>query len=136
MDYLDSKKLSIINEKVKLISSNVAYNNVLIHSNIKNLFLFEFNSRVDLLEKHLLNINEIFLNLIFGCQHLIMISLKLKLTMLKKDKSQVGVLNNYFRNFCDWRTTTPVFNFSGNGKYPIDKIHPQSVINPFSFGSE
>ena len=60
MDYLDSKILSKINKEVKLISSNIGNSNVLIHSDIKNLFLFEFNSRTDLLEKHLLNINEIF----------------------------------------------------------------------------
>jgi len=59
MDYLDSKILSTINEKVKLISGNIGNSNVLIHSDIKNFF-FEFNSRTDLLEKHLLNINEIF----------------------------------------------------------------------------
>jgi len=38
MDYLDSKILSTINEKVKLISGNIGNSNVLIHSDIKNFF--------------------------------------------------------------------------------------------------
>ena len=136
MGFLDSKILSTINEKVKLISGNIGNSNVLIHSDIKNLFLFEFNSRTDLLEKHLLNINEIFSEFNIWMPTFNYDFNKTGIYDVKKDKSQVGILNDYFRSFCDWRTTTPVFNFCGKGKYPIDKIHPQCVINPFSFGSE
>ena len=136
MNYLDSKELLKINQEVRLISDNIGYKNVLIHSEIRNLFLFKFNSKTDILEKHLRNINDIFSEFNIWMPTFNYDFTKTGVYNIKDDKSQVGVLSDYFRSFCDWRTTTPVFNFCGNGEYPIDKIHSKHIINPFSHGSE
>lgn len=136
MNVVDKRLLSSINEEVKTIINKIGNNNVLIHSDIKHLFLFEFNSKNDLLEKHLKNINEIFSNFNIWMPTFNYDFTKTGVYNLEKDKSQVGVLNDYFRYVCDWRTTTPVFNFCGNGKYPINKIHSEEKINPFWYGSE
>jgi aminoglycoside N3'-acetyltransferase len=136
LNYLDSKILFKTNQEIKLISNNLGDRNVLIHSDIKNLFLFKFKSKTDLLEKHFRNINEIFSKFNIWMPTFNYDFTKTSSYNLNKDKSQVGVLNDYFRNICDWRTTTPVFNFCGNGKYPIEKIYPNCVIKPFSYGSE
>jgi aminoglycoside N3'-acetyltransferase len=136
MDYLDSKILFEINKKIKLVSNNIGNCNVLVHSDIRNLFLFKFNSKNDLLEKHLRNINDIFSEFNVWMPTFNYDFTKTGSYNIEKDNSQIGVLNDYFRDFCDWRTTTPVFNFCGNGYYPIEKIHPNCVVSPFSYGSE
>lgn len=136
MNHLEPKLLSKINQNVKLISSNLGYDNVLIHSDLKNLFLFPFKSKVDYLNNHLKNINNIFSEFNIWMPTFNYDFTNTGIYDVINDESQIGVLNNYFMNFCDWRTTTPVFNFAGNGKYPINEIHTGSSINPFSFGSE
>ena len=136
MDHLDPKILFKVNLEVKLIADNLGYNNVLIHSDIKNLFLFEFKSKSDFLEKHLRNINDIFYEFNIWMPSFNYDFTKTGIYNVKEDKCQVGVLNNYYRSSCDWRTTTPVFNFYGTGKYPINKIHSENNINPFLYGSE
>lgn len=133
---LDSKTLSKINHNVKLNSSNLGNNNFLIHSDIKNLFLFDFKSKKDYLSKHLNNIYDIFSEFNIWMPTFNYDFTKSGVYNTKEDRSQIGILNDYFRNFCEWRTTTPVFNFSGNGKYPINKIQSGDIINPFEFGSE
>ena len=136
MKLLNPDILHNVNEEVKKIADKIGDNNILIHSDIKTLFLFEFNSKTDLLEKHFRNINEIFSDFNIWMPTFNYDFIKTGVYNLEKDKSQVGVLNDYFRSVCDWRTTTPVFNFCGNGKYPINKIHSKETINPFSYGSE
>ena len=136
MEYLDSQTLSKINKKVKLVANNFGYKNVLIHSDIKYLFLFEFKSKTDLLKKHMRNINDIFSGFNIWMPTFNYDFTRTGVYDIDGDISQVGILNNYFRNFCDWRTTTPVFNFSGNGKYPIKNIYSEQIINPFYYGSE
>lgn len=136
MDYLDSKILLKINQEIKLASKKIGNNNVLIHTDVRNLLLFEFNSRIDFLTKHLQNLNDI-----FSEYNIWMPTFNYDYTEsgtynIQDDKSQVGILNDYFRSISDWRTTTPVFNFCGNGKYPINKIYPKCIINPFWYGSE
>ena len=136
MIFLAPELLKTVNEDVKAIAKKIGENNVLIHSDIKNLFLFEFSSKYDLLNKHLRNIFEIFSDFNIWMPTFNYDFTKTQLYNLEKDKSQVGVLNDYFRSVCDWRTTTPVFNFCGNGKYPIKKIQSEAIIDPFSYGSE
>ena len=136
MIYLDSGLLIKINEQVKSIANKIGHNNVLIHSDIKNLFLFEFNSKNELIEKHFKNISEMFSDFNIWMPTFNYNFTKTGVYNVGKDESQVGVLNDYFRTVCEWRTTTPVFNFCGNGNYPIDEIYPFKEINPFSNGSE
>ena len=136
MNLVDKRMLSSINEEVKTIVNKIGNNNVLIHSDIKHLFLFEFNSKIDLLEKHLKNINEIFSNYNIWMPTFNYDFTKTGVYDLNKDKSQVGALSNYYKTICDWRTTTPVFNFCGNGNYPIDEIHFNENVDPFSYRSE
>lgn len=136
MIFLAPQLLKTVNEDVKIIAKKIGENNVLIHSDIKYLFLFEFSSKFDLLDKHLRNISEIFSDFNIWMPTFNYDFTKTQLYDLEKDKSQVGVLNDYFRTICDWRTTTPVFNFCGNGKYPINKIHSKENVDPFSYGSE
>ena len=133
---IDKELLNSINQEVKLISNNIGNGNVIIHSDIKFLFLFEFESKTDLLKKHLRNINYIFSEFNIWMPVFNYGFTKTGIYNIDKDKSQVGVLNDYFRNFCDWRTTTPVFNFCGNGKYPINEIVEECTLNPFSYGLE
>lgn len=136
MILLAPELLKTVNEDVKTIAKKIGENNVLIHSDIKNLFLFEFSSKFDLLDKHLRNIFEIFSGFNIWMPTFNYDFTKSGVYDTKLDKSQVGVLNDYFRTVCDWRTTTPVFNFCGNGKYPIKKIQSEEKIDPFSYGSE
>ena len=74
MILIDKRLLSSINYEVKRIVNEIRNNNILIHSDIKHLFLFEFNSKTDLLEKHMININEIFSNFNIWMPTLTMIS--------------------------------------------------------------
>ena len=136
MQYIDSSTFLKINKKVKSVSRKLGGEHVLIHSDIKNLFLFKFKSKIDLLEKHMNNINNIFSEFNIWMPTFNYDFTKTGLYNVNEDICQVGHLNNYFRKFCHWRTTTPVFNFSGMGKYPIENIKSGLVINPFSFGSE
>lgn len=49
---------------------------------------------------------------------------------LKEDISQVGTLSEYFRQeIASWRSSTPVFSFSGTGVMPQQELG--SVIDPF-----
>lgn len=136
MKLINPDTLYNVNEEVKKIANKIGDNNILIHSDIKTLFLFEFNSKTDLLEKHFRNVNEIFSNYNIWMPTFNYDFTKTGVYDLNKDKSQVGVLSNYYKTICDWRTTTPVFNFCGNGKYPINKIHSNETIDPFSYRSE
>ena len=51
---------------------------------------------------------------------------------VRKDKSQVGPISEYFRtNSSEWRTSIPVFSFSGTGNLPITGIESKEQYDPF-----
>ena len=93
MELLNPKLLLKINQEVKLIANKIGYNNVLIHSEIKHLFFFEFNSKIDLLEKHLQNIKDVFPEFNIWMTSFNYDFTKTGIYNTKEDKSQVGVLN-------------------------------------------
>ena len=133
---IDSNILLEINENIKCKANILGANIVLIHSDISNLLLFDYESKNDYLNQHLQNLNYIFSEFDIWMPTFNYDFTKSGVYDTKLDKSQIGILNDYFRNFSEWRTTTPVFNFAGNGKYPIKKIESGDIINPFSYESE
>lgn len=58
---------------------------------------------------------------------------------VENDPSEVGLISERFRNRAAWRTTTPIFNFSGNGEKPETNLINGKEIDPFgpdsSFGT-
>lgn len=51
-----------------------------------------------------------------------------------RSKSQVGVYSEYYRNnIANWRSSVPIFSFSGTGKNP--PISTDNLIDPFGNGS-
>lgn len=56
---------------------------------------------------------------------------KSKLYNVQKDPSEVGLISEWFRRHSEWRTTTPIFNFAGTGKYPEPGRETKALIDPF-----
>lgn len=119
----------IKNELMKYISEN-GNSHILIHSDVLFGFKIKFENQAQFLELHCNELQE-------TCQSLdIMMPsfnydfCKGKPYDVKNDVSQVGVLSEYFRNSKSfWRSSTPVFNFSGTGTNPFPNI--VSEIDPF-----
>lgn len=54
---------------------------------------------------------------------------------VRKDVSEVGLISERFRQIAEWRTPTPIFNFSGNGVMPQIEISPDTLTDPFGSSS-
>jgi aminoglycoside N3'-acetyltransferase len=59
---------------------------------------------------------------------------KKKMFDVIKDKSQIGILNNYILSDSNWRSETPIFNFCGYNSLPFG--NDLSVFYPFRSGFE
>tara|TARA_B100000963_G_scaffold360524_1_gene391724 strand:+ start:12298 stop:13107 length:810 start_codon:yes stop_codon:yes gene_type:complete len=118
-------------KKIKLTLSGFNGENVLIHSDIFYGFkLSKFKSRNELLEDHFNFVKEISgeKNLVFPTFNYDF--LKNGVYSIDNDKSQVGVLSEYFRSQKSiFRTNEPVFNFSSSKK--LDFKRTDSLIDPF-----
>ena len=117
MRILEQKALSKINQEISQISNQLGKNNILIHSDIKKVNAFNFKDRYHYLDQHLNNIANIFSNFNIWMPVFNYDFAKTRNYDIENDISQVGILNDYFRLSAQWRTTTPIFNFAGNG-YP------------------
>lgn len=125
--------LQIKKDIEKFISLNGG-SHVLIHSDVLFGFKVKFENQEQFLNEHCLELINICapLDVIMPtfnydfCQG--------KSYNVEKDESQVGTLSEYFRkNFSTWRTSTPVFNFSGTGSPPI--TNEGNTIDPFDHSS-
>ena len=118
-------------KKIKLILSNFNGENVLVHSDIFHGFTpTNFKSQKDLLKEQINFVEEISgeKNLVFPTFNYDF--LKNGEYSIDNDKSQVGVLSEYFRSEKSiFRTNEPVFNFSSLKNLDFNRI--DSLIDPF-----
>ena len=118
-------------KKIKVILSNFNGENVLVHSDIFHGFSpTNFKFRKDLLNEQINFVEEISgeKNLIFPAFNYDF--LKNREYSIDNDKSQVGVLSEYFRSQKSlYRTNEPVFNFSSSKQ--LDFKRTDSLIDPF-----
>lgn len=127
-------KLSNSQINKQLLSSGE--NSISIHSDISKLLLFDFKNKQGYLNHHLNNLFEITEGFDLWMPSFNYDFLKTLIYEVGSDIIQVGILNSFFNQQSSWRTTTPVFNFCGNGYYPLPELKPDTVINPFSHFSE
>ncbi|MDA9676351.1 AAC(3) family N-acetyltransferase [Flavobacteriaceae bacterium] len=118
-------------KKIKVTLSGFSGKNVLVHSDIFNGFKSNnFKSRKELLKEQINFVEEISgeKNLVFPTFNYDF--LKNGTYSIDNDKSQVGVLSEYFRSQKSiFRTNEPVFNFSSSKKLDFKRI--DSLIDPF-----
>ena len=120
-------------EKIKRILNQQPSENLLIHSDIFHGFALPIPSKnpLELLTNHFKAIKEVTKgkNLIFPAFNYDF--LKKKSYNVNHDKSQVGVLSEYFRNsVATYRTTTPVFSFTSEKQ--LHYTNYSNLIDPFS----
>ena len=122
-------------KKIKLIISNFNGENVLVHSDIFHGFMpTNFKSQKELLKEQINFVEEISgeKNLVFPTFNYDF--LKNRTYSIDNDKSQVGVLSEYFRSQKSiFRTNEPVFNFSSSKKLKFKRI--DFLIDPFDNNS-
>lgn len=135
MSYIHSP-IYLNNSKINKELLSKGENNILIHSDISKLLLFEFKNKNAYLQLHLNNLYKITQGLNLWMPSFNYDFITTKIYDVKNDPIQTGVLNNYFYKNSHWRSTTPVFNFCGIGNYPISKLKQNQTINPFTFLSE
>jgi len=123
----------IKNELKEYISKN-GNSHILIHSDILFGFKIKFENQSQFIAQHYNELHE-------TCQSLDILMpsfnydfCKGKPYNVKNDESQVGSLSEYFRqNISSWRSSTPVFNFSGTGINPSPNLVKD--IDPFDDNS-
>lgn len=123
-----------IKTKVKKNVAKNGNNHILIHSDVLFGFKVSFESQQQHLNNHYKELED-------TCQSLDIIMPTFNYDFckgnnynIKEDKSQVGVLSDFFRtNIASWRSSTPVFNFSGTGKQPEQDL--DKIIDPFDENS-
>ena len=131
---IDEKILERINGKIINHLSNINPETLFVHTDISKLIIFDFIDKSNYLNLHLKNIKDFSIR-----SNLWMPTFNYDFTKslqfdVKKDLSQVGLLNNHFLKQSDWRTKTPVFSFCGTGVIPLKESI--NIYNPFDFGSE
>lgn len=121
----------------RYISEN-GNSHILIHSDILFGLKIKFENQENFLEEHYNELKAI-------CQPLKIIMPTFNYDFckgssynLKESESQLGTLSEYFRkNKATWRTSIPIFNFSGIGDCPLPnkygKIDPFDESSLFSF---
>ena len=120
-------------ESMNYISKN-GNSHILIHSDVLYGYKIKFENQTQFLTQHLIELKE-------TCQTLDILMptfnydfCKGKPFDINKDESQVGALSEYLRkNKSSWRSSTPVFNFSGTGINPLPIIG--SKVDPFDDSS-
>ncbi|MEO0075382.1 MAG: AAC(3) family N-acetyltransferase [candidate division WOR-3 bacterium] len=128
----------MVKENLKRYISENGNDHILIHSDILFGFKIPFVNHDFFLKEHYKELKAV-------CQPLKIIMpsfnydfCKGSIYNMKESESQVGSLSEYFRkNMATWRTSTPVFNFSGIGENPIlikyGKIDPFDKSSIFGF---
>jgi aminoglycoside 3-N-acetyltransferase len=124
----------MVKENLKRYISENGYSHILIHSDILFGFKIKFENHEIFLENHYKELETV-------CQPLKIIMPSFNYDFckgitynLKGSESQVGTLSEYFRkNRATWRTSIPVFNFSGIGDNPLPNKYGK--IDPFDESS-
>ena len=128
----------MIKDEVSRYISENGNSHILIHSDILFGFKIKFEGQQKFLEEHYQELEQV-------CQplDLVMPSFNYNFCQgtpynMKTSESQVGALSEYFRTSkADWRTSTPVFHFSGVGDNPLPdhygKIDPFDENSMFGF---
>lgn len=124
----------MLKENLKRYISENGTSHILIHSDILFGFKIKFENHDAFLEEHYEELEVL-------CQPLKIIMpsfnydfCKGSFFNIKNSESQVGTLSEFFRkNKATWRTSTPVFNFSGIGKNPLSIRYGE--IDPFDKSS-
>ncbi len=120
----------MIKEELKKYIAEYGNSHILIHSDILFGFKLKFENKKQFLQQHIEELMEI-------CSPLDIIMPSFNYDFckgvpydIKNTPSQVGTLSEYFRkNIATWRSSTPVFNFSGTGECPIPDNY--GTIDPF-----
>lgn len=135
-----SEKMLQLKKQIKeYINANKA-THILIHSDVLFGLKTKFESQSQFLDQHISELFDI-------CDPMDIIMptfnydfCKGKPYNLKTDPSQVGTLSEHFRlNYSKWRTSTPVFNFTGTGNNVIsitNNIDPFDEESVFGFLSK
>lgn len=122
--------IDLVRTKVAQLNGSVIY----IHSNIRNGFKWESKHKKAILE-------ESWQKLFYVCEGLDVWVPAFNYDYcttgkydIKNDKSQLGVLSDYFREeLAVWRTPVPVFSFAGTGTPP--ELKKEEIIDPFGRNS-
>lgn len=109
---------------------------LLIHADLMQGFKIPFLNRNDLLISHYNELKCLNDNLNIWMPTFNYDFLQNKVFDVQNSKSQVGVLSEYFRkNISEWRSSMPVFSFSGNGKNKSLGFN-DSIVDPFGKNSD
>jgi len=128
-----------LKNKIKKYISEKGNSHILIHSDVLFGFKIKFENKAQFLSQHFNELNDTCLSLDILMPTFNYDFCKGKPFNLKSDKSQVGALSEYFRlKLSSWRSSTPVFCFSGTGYDPSpniesDKIDPFDDTSQFGF---
>jgi len=107
---------------------------VLIHSDIMQGFDVPFTNRKSVLSSHINHLESLKTDLRIWMPAFNYDFCKGKDYEVNRAPSQVGILTEYFRkNIAAWRTSVPVFSFTGIGANPAISI--SGTIDPFGAGS-
>ncbi len=124
----------MVKEELRKYISKNGNSHILIHSDILFGFKIMFENQEVFFQEHMSELMKV-------CQPLKIIMPSFNYDFcrgipynMRKTESQVGTLSEYFRkNISTWRSSTPVFNFSGMGDNPITDNY--SMIDPFDENS-
>lgn len=124
----------MIKENIKNYINDSGSSHILIHSDLLFGFKTKFENQEQYIADHYRALKEV-------CQplHLIMPAFNYDFCKgipfkVNEEASQVGALTEYFRNnYSSWRSSMPVFNFSGTGENPISSQYGK--VDPFDENS-
>lgn len=124
----------MVRENIKRYISENGNTHILIHSDILFGLKIKFENQEIFLEEHYKELKAV-------CQPLKILMPSFNYDFckgspynIKESESQVGTLSEYFRkNKATWRTSIPVFNFSGLGDNPLPNKYGE--IDPFDESS-
>jgi aminoglycoside 3-N-acetyltransferase len=125
-----------IKTQIKNLLKDDAEAVLLIHSDLLQGFKIPFLNRNDFLISHYNELNDLHDNLNIWMPTFNYDFLKNGTFDIQKSKSQVGVLSEYFRgNISEWRSSMPVFSFSGFGKIKSFEFE-DTILDPFGDNSD
>lgn len=125
-----------IKSQIKNIIKGDAEATLLIHADLMQGFKIPFLNRNNFLVSHYNELKGLHDKLNIWMPAFNYEFLQNKIFDVKNSKSQVGVLSEYFReNISEWRSSMPVFSFSGNGNIPSFEFK-DSIVDPFGKNSD
>lgn len=123
-----------LKEKLQTKLIELGGRHILIHSDIMQGLQVPFFDRASILSSHSAAIKSLCTGIDIWMPAFNYEFCKGKEYDVNTTPSQVGVLTEYFRkNEADWRTSIPVFSFTGIGKNPLISI--SGIVDPFGSAS-